>query len=49
VHAGLWWGNVKDGLFVDIDVGEMIIVKWILRSDGVDWIHLLTRTKSGVL
>jgi hypothetical protein len=38
VHAGFWWGNLRE----DPDEGGRIILKWIFKKwvGGMDWIDL---------
>jgi hypothetical protein len=45
VHAGFWWGNVREGDHLeDLGVDGRLILKWILKQwggmGGMDWIHL---------
>jgi hypothetical protein len=33
-----WWENLKEKhCFIDLGVGERVILKWILEKKGVDW------------
>jgi hypothetical protein len=43
VHAGLWWGTLKErDHFEDPSINRWIILKWIFRKwdGGMDWIDL---------
>jgi hypothetical protein len=40
-HRRFGWENLKERhCFIDLGVDERIILKWILKKKGVDWIHL---------
>ena len=41
VYAGFWWGKLrKRDRFEDPGVDGRIILRWIFRKWGVDWIDL---------
>jgi hypothetical protein len=43
VHAGFWWGSLREGDQLEyLDVDGMIILKWILEKwEGpMEWIDL---------
>jgi hypothetical protein len=41
MHIRFWSESQKDsGHYEELDVGGRIILKWILGSSGMDWIHL---------
>jgi len=43
VHAGFWWGNLREkGHLGDLGVYERIKLKWTFRkwNGGMDWIYL---------
>jgi hypothetical protein len=43
VHAGLWWGDLRDGGHLeDPGINGSIILKWIFKNwDGdMDWIDM---------
>jgi hypothetical protein len=43
VHAGFWWGNLREGdNLKDVGIDGMIILKWSFKKlDGsMDWIYL---------
>ena len=40
-HRRFWWENLNGRhCFIDLGAGERIVLKWILKKKGVDWIHL---------
>jgi hypothetical protein len=42
VHTGFWWGDLRERDHLkDLDVGGRIILKWIFKNDGVDWLDRL--------
>jgi hypothetical protein len=44
VHAGFWWGDLREGNHLeDPDIGGRIILKWIFKmwdGGGMDWIDM---------
>jgi hypothetical protein len=45
MHAGYWWESQKERCHQeDQDVGELIILKWVLKKqDRVSWTGLIWR------
>jgi hypothetical protein len=41
VHIGFWWKSHKErGLYENLHIGGMIILKWKADRMECDWIHL---------
>jgi hypothetical protein len=43
VHAGFWWGDLREGDYLgDPGIDVRIILKWIFKKwdGGTDWIEL---------
>jgi hypothetical protein len=41
VHTGFWWGNLREGDHLkDSGIDGRIILIWMFRTGGMDWIDL---------
>jgi len=46
LHAGFWWGEMREGVLLDDPgIDGRIILRWIFRK--WDWGHGLDRSGSG--